>query len=65
MDINSGFRQGKHKGENRPLEEGTPGSPVRPGKMRNMENRNSQPQKSKVDNNTEIGSKYRRFVVNS
>jgi len=29
VDINSGFRQGKHKGENRPLEEGTPGAPVR------------------------------------
>jgi len=37
---------------------------VRPGKMRNMENRNSQPQKSTVDNNTEIGSRYRRIVVN-
>jgi hypothetical protein len=29
MDINSGFHQGKHKGENRPLEEGTPRAPVR------------------------------------
>jgi len=65
VDISSGFRPGKHKGENRPLEEGTPRAPVRPGKMRDMENRNSQPQKSTVDNNTEIGSRYRRSVVNS
>jgi len=49
MDINSRFREGKHKGENRPLEEGTPRAPVRPGKMRNIENRNSQPQKSMVE----------------
>jgi len=54
VDISSGFRQGKHKGENRPLEEGTPRAPVRPGEMRNMENRNSLPQKSTVDNNFDL-----------
>jgi len=37
---------------------------VRPGKMRNMESRNSPSLHSTVNNNTEIGPKYRRIVVN-
>ena len=37
---------------------------MRPGKMRDMENRNSPSLNSTVDNNTEIGPKYRRIVVN-
>jgi hypothetical protein len=46
------------------LGEGAPRAPLRPGKMRNMENRNSPSLNSTVDNNTEIGPKYRRIVVN-
>jgi len=37
MDINSEFRQGKRKGENRALEEGAPRAPIRLERIRNIQ----------------------------